>query len=893
MKASLVIFLVNLLLLQMPAHAQTGGIRGRVTDESGNSVPFTSIGVEKASLGSMANEEGEYRLPLSPGEYTIYFQCLGFKTEKRDIKVDQGFSEWNVTLTEQLLQTKEVLIAPNNEDPAYAIMRKAIARASINRLLIDAYTAEVYVRGGGKFLDVPFLIRPLLKKEGIDPNTVFFKETLESLEFRQPNTYIEKVLASRSNFGKMEIRQNFLKYELYSPRFGQTVSPLAPSAFRYYRFQYLGAFTDQKHEVYKIRVIPRSEGQHIWEGEISIVDGLWCLHSVSLCENGNGFDICLRQEYNPVEGIWLPSHIRQDVKGKVIGVSAEFVYNASVRKYRIKKNEKLYADYKKLEQKLDQETDEIIRADPQKPDLKKQEKEDRKMLRQLAKTYLKEKIRARKKENKDNRTPASVVSNRIFIEDSSSVRKDSAFWAENRLVPLTEAEVRSYRKMDSIYSVQAKKDSVKKGGRQLEVLSEVLLKGRQFSFGKADSLRRKPMELKVFSPLENLGFNAVEGYVLEQRIWLKKYFGQSRSRFTDQRPYLQFGPDFRYSFGRKRWLCSGLLQYGRPKWTIQLAGGSGIRQYAEKEPISPNLNFIYALYGEKNYMKLYQSDYLKLNLLRKLSGRLELESGFEFSDRSRLSNASLQRMNGKALVFETNQSGIPAGPGFQAGNPGRLAEFRLGLEWYPFMVSALFNERQVFRLGNGPAIHLGFRKAIPGIFGSRADFSCIDLGWRQSVGLWKTTRLEFSARAAAFTGKRFVAPMDGLHVLGNQTVFISSQNLEQFRNLPYYSWTNSSRLAEFHTQLYSEKLVFGWIFPERKKWRELLFFNLLGVPDKPYFREVGIGVDRLFQILHLNLAVSQAGNDKPQWAFLLGTSYFFPVRQKSYDKSPAVGAGGG
>jgi hypothetical protein len=811
--------------------------------------------------------------------------------QRKEVLVGEGFLKVDVQLTEQLLQTREILIAPGNEDPAYAIMRKAISRARINKMLADAYTAEVYVRGSGRILDVPFLLRPMLKKEGIDANTVFFKETLESLEFRQPNTYIEKVQASRSNFPKqMELQQNFIKYELYSPKFGKVVSPLSPSAFRFYRFQYLGAFTDLNREIFKIKVIPRTAGQHIWSGELFIVDGLWCVHSASLEENGDGFDIRFRQEYSPVEGIWMPHKIRQEVKGKMLGISAEFIYNASVRKYRLTKNEKLYADFKKLEQKLDQSTEEIIRANPEKPDLKKQEKEDRKMLRQLAKAYLKEKIRGRKKENKANSTPASVVANRIFIEDSTSIRKDSVFWEENRLVPLTEMEEKSFKKMDSIYTVQDKKDSLKKGRTFSKNFSEILLSGKTFSLGMADSLKRKPFELKVFSPLKNLGFNAVEGYHLDQRIWLKKYFGQSKSRFSDSRPYIQFGPDFRYSFGRKKLLLSGVIQAATANWTLQFSGGSSIRQFNSSNPISPNLNFLYALYLEKNFMKVYQSDFLRVDFLRKLTGRLEFEVGFGMEDRISLVNSRTKRIWGKEyLQFEPNDVNIPASedilPAFN-----RLAEFRAGFEWYPFLVSALFNERQFFRLGNSPAIRFEIRHAIPGIFQSKADFTKAEIGWRQSIALLGETRLEIGGKASAFLRKENVSAMDALHTLGNQTLFIDQANLMQFRNLPYYTFSNTNRMAEMHVQLYSERMVLGWLFPARKKWREVVLANALSVPGKPVFSEVGYGVDRLFRILHLNLVRSQTGSLNPQWRFMMGMSYFFPIRPKSYDRSTGPAA---
>jgi hypothetical protein len=880
--------LILIVFLDFSICAQNSGVKGRISDESGNPVPFVSIGVEKSG-GGIANEEGFYRIPLQPGTYTVLFHCLGYKSEKREVQVGAEFIELNLVLSEQILQTKEVLIASGNEDPAYAIMRKTIERARINRMLVNSYKAEAYIRGSGRFINVPKLLKPMLKKQGLDANTVLFKESLEDIEFRQPNSYIEKVKAARSNFGKLEARQNLIKYELYSPRFGETISPLSPSAFRYYSFQYLGAFTDLRHEVFKIKVIPKRPSDDVWSGEISVVDGLWCIHSADLKQEEDGVTNRFKQEYSPVEGIWLPSHIRLDAKGKALGIEFEAIYNAVIRKYRLTKNEKLYQDYKSLEQKLEEKTDEVIRANPVKPDLKKQEKEDRKMLRQLAKTYVKERILNRKKENREQQLPGSVVANRVFLEDSSAFNNDSLFWKENRLVPLTEAEEKSYVKMDSIFKKAEEKDTSAAWKKSFSKAVFLLALGSTYSFGKEDSLKRKSWELKFFGPLNTFGLNAVEGYHLEQRIWLKKYFGQSLSRFTDQRPYIQFGPDVRYSFGRRKLLVSGIFQYGRKSWTLQLAGGSSMRQMAGAPVVHPELNLLYARFEDTNLMKVFQANHISLDFLRKLTGRVEAEIGFRFEQRLRLENSSFRSIYGKSFDFEPNGWRIPGGRGIDSlPDPGRLAEIRLGFNWYPGMVSGLYNGRQVFRLGNGPAFRAELRHAIPGIGGSVADYTRAEFSWRQSAEIWRATHLELFGRVSAFLRKGFVAPMDAQHVAGNQTIFIDGASLEQFRNLPYYSYSNASRLLEFHSQFYRDRLLLGWIFPSKKAWREGILSNFLLSPYRPVFREFGYALDNLFGILHLAVVASGEQQADWRWRFLVGMSYRFGVEPKSLDRNPGI-----
>jgi hypothetical protein len=883
MNIRLPLFFAIIVFCTKVSFGQKLGIQGRILDQNGKPIPFATIGLEKSPSGTMANEEGAYKLELSKGPHVVYFQCLGFKTERKSVEAASGFENLDVVLQEQVLQSKEVLVASQNEDPAYAIMRKAIARAKINKMLVDEYTAEVYIRGSGRILDLPFLLRPLMKKEGIDANTVMFKETLESIEFKQPNTYVEKVLASRSTFGKLEVKQNFLKYELYSPNFGQTISPLSPSAFRYYRFQYLGAFSESGHEVFKIKVIPRTQGQHIWKGELFLIDKLWCIHSARLSENAEGFDIQMTQQYAPVEGIWLPLQIRQDIKGKAIGITMEAVYNATIRKYKITKNEKLYADFQKLEQQLDEKTDEAIRLNPEKPDLKKREKEERKFVRQLAKAYVKEKFKTAKKNRSKSDPAPSVVANRVFIEDTSSIKNDSTFWEENRLVPLTQMEQKSNRKLDSLWKVSESKDSSRKKSKVFSFVGNYLLLGKQFSFGRQDSLKRKPWSLKLFSPYKNLCNNSVEGYSIEQQIWLKKSFGQSRNRFKDDRNFIQFGPSFRYAHGREKLLMSGVFQYGSPKWMVQASGGSTIRQFSSADPISRNLNMLYCFYTGINYMKVYQSDYLKVEFLRKLSGRLEFEIGFGLEDRSLLRNSYLKNIFGKVRNFESNQESVPLSPGLEKTS-SRMADVHLGLDWYPFMTSALYNGDQFFRIGNSPRIRFELTHAIPQIVNSKADFTKLEISLRQSIGIMRNTRLELSGRIGAFVRKGFVGQMDALHIIGNKTIVIGENSIDQFRNLEYYSESSADRLAEAHAHLFRDRILLGWLFPSSKNWREVLLFNGLAVPGKQ-FTEFGYGLDRLFRFVHIEVVHSQWSNAKPGWRFMLGASYSFSVRPRDYDKS--------
>ena len=872
--------------------AQRSGIKGIITDQKGEAVPFASIGVEKQPAGTMANQEGRYQLELAPGQYRIYFQCLGYQTQALEVEVKDGLTTADIQLTEVAIQMKEVTVASRNEDPAYGIMRKAIARAKINKMMVDSYKARVYIRGSGRVIEIPFLLRSVAKSNGWDANTVFFTETLENLEFKQPNIYKETVIAARSTAGNVKIGQRFIKEDLYEPKYGPTISPLSPSAFRTYRFQYLGAFTDRGHEVFKIKVIPRLEGENVCEGEIYIIDQLWCIHSAHLKATVEDIEVEVNNLYAPLEGIWLPVQVKQDFKGKVLGISFEGTYNSSLSQYRIVKNEKLYADYKALEQKIDDKITEELQKPREKIDLKKKEKEEKKLLNKMAKTYVKEKFKEKlglkKKEKNTAPQTAHIVSEANYEVDSNAFKKDSVYWEQNRDVPLTTMEIKSYHKLDSIRVKEEKEDSLKakKSKGASFGISEFLL-GTSYSFGKPDSLKRKPFAVKYFSPFTDIQFNAVEGYAGSASIWLKTNLKPSTNQKRDDRDYLQFGPTVRYSFGRNKVLGHGTLQYKNAAYEFQLAGGTQMRQVNNNEPIAPWLNSLYALIDTRNFSKLYQEEFVHLKALRRLTGRLEVETELQWANRMAVTNSVEKGIWGKSKSFEPN---TPAMPYASGAMPSSTVAFTWSgkVDWYPTLAAHLYNDRVWFEATSSPRIRLQFVHAIPGLASSTIDFTSLGISYLQQIPTSEQSSLDIYGRFSGLVRNQKTGQMDMAQVLGNQTFVLTGTSLESFRNLPYYAFASSRAVAELHLEWLHKRLLLGWIW-RKKTWQEAVILKGMTNPGQPAFYEVGYGIDQLFRFLRIEGVRSQLQGSAPTWCFRIGFVRSLQLRPSTYNKEVETG----
>src|SRR5262245_16968288 len=112
-----------IIVIGFSSMARAGKVFGTVTDEKGNLLPFASILVKGTPAGTSANNEGKYFLQLSPGEYVIVAQYVGYQRQERAITVTGSDIQLDFKLSLQNLSLKEVVVKPGAEDPAYEIIR--------------------------------------------------------------------------------------------------------------------------------------------------------------------------------------------------------------------------------------------------------------------------------------------------------------------------------------------------------------------------------------------------------------------------------------------------------------------------------------------------------------------------------------------------------------------------------------------------------------------------------------------------------------------------------------------------------------------------------------------------------------------------------------------------
>ena len=157
--------LFNLLVfISFLANAQQTELYGTVTNESGDPLAFTTVFIRELNNGTTSNSEGKYEISVPSGTYTVYFQYVGYETQVKTITVAGARQMLNASLSTQTLVLRDVTVTAGDEDPAYTIMRKAIAKSRFHTQQLDRYTARVYIKGSGKLKDAPFFLRKRLEK---------------------------------------------------------------------------------------------------------------------------------------------------------------------------------------------------------------------------------------------------------------------------------------------------------------------------------------------------------------------------------------------------------------------------------------------------------------------------------------------------------------------------------------------------------------------------------------------------------------------------------------------------------------------------------------------------------------------------------------------------------
>jgi hypothetical protein len=851
-------FLFLILFFSSLVLVQGQGIRGLVTTEAGEPLAFASVYIRNLQDGVPTNESGRYEFKLAPGLYDVVVQYLGYASQIRTVEIKSDWVTLDFSLASQVINLSQVEVQAGAEDPALTIMRKAISKSTYHRLQLQRYAMTVYLKGTGQLTDAPFFLKKKLAEEGLKLNEAYTSEAVSRIIFTLPNKVEEKVISIRTNGDNQGTSPaRYIQTSFYEGQVNEVVSPLSKSAFVYYQFTFQGSFFDQNVLVNKIKVTPRSRGERVFEGYIYIIDDLWAIHSLDLKTSVLGFQVHIRQNYSPIApNVWMPLTQQYTFGGKVFGFAGQFNYLVSTRDYDIKLNPDLSHKPELVDEKIQAapiNTQKFSKSASSLEQLASEQPKTQKEYRKLLNQYEKEVIQQRQEDEKKG-----VVSERNYVVDTLARKRDLAYWDSIRPVPLSLNEIEGYKRDDSLAIIEAAKKSevdsiAKKARTKFQPLD--LFTGGSYSFGKGVSIGF-PVNLTKFS------FNTVEGYKLGLGFFYRK---SEEIKLADSvnriRKVFRIEPELRYGFSSEQWYGKVAIRRSINKpssganWGV--SGGRFAFQFNPEDPIQEQVNASYSLFSRKNYLKLYEQDFVQANWGERKSPALSYQLTFLWADRRQLENTTDFSFSKKRERDYSSNKPFNVEAGDVAFSNHQVAKFKATLDWRPGLTYSIRNGRKIPNYERAPLLSFTYQKAMPQLStsGLAADFDQLEASLKHDFSFGVSGKLDFNVTAGTFLNDRQVFFQDYKHFGGNRTLFSSMGAASNYRVMDYYRYSTSGSYISSIAHYQFRKFIFTQLPMLRFSGvRENIFVNYLKTQNSPHYTEIGYSLDNLFRIFRVELA---------------------------------------
>lgn len=828
----------TLLAILLPCTLWAGIIKGKVTDKKGEPLPFATVFVQGTTQGTSANAQGEYHLNLPAGSYKVACQYMGFKQDIFNVtlKANETIIR-NFSLQEQSLQMKEHVVKATDEDPAYPIIRKTIARRKFHLQQVKSFQTHIYMKGVIRNRELPNSLfgikistddkREVAQASGMDSNgkgVLYLVEEVADYYAKEPNkerTIIRSVKESGNpnglGFDKMTPVVTFYENNIF-PIEGITnrglISPISDNALNYYKYKYEGEFREDGYVINKIKVTPKRAYEPLFTGTIYIVDDDWAIHSLSLyATQRSGIEmldtLLLEQVHLPLKkDTWV-------IKNQLLYPTLKF-FGFDIAGYFL-----TVYDNQKVNEPM--------------PD-----------------TIFNDKI--------------------VSIYDKTANKKDTSYWTDTRPVPLQEDEQRNYQVKDSTYqrlTDPAYIDSMRRKGNRFR---PPIMTGYTYnSKGYKHSISTNAL-IEGNSKNMLVNYNTVEGINVAPRLWW--------TYEPDTGKKIEGALAIRYGFTNTHFNAIGKLSYRNSSrtwagrwWEIGAEGGKYVFQFNPVSGIPPLYNTISTLFYGQNYMKIYERWQAGIFFSRNYGNGFRWNIKGEYQQRLPLNNTETftwSKDKGRQLT-----DNIPEEFTTSVWEKHNAVLLKISASYQPGVTYTQYPERKVPQGSDWPTFSVSYEKGIPDILNSKTDFDKWRAGIEDDIRLKLLGNLSYNIAAGGFLNTNYVSIPDLKHLAGNQLT-LAMPYLQSFQLAPYYLYSNK---AELYGELHVEYNMRGLLTNKIPLLRQLRWYLLMGnntfyVNQSNYYTEAFIGIDNIgwkfWRFLRVDLVRSWDSANRMHTGFRIG-----------------------
>lgn len=788
--------LLAFLLLSISNFAQ---IKGTITDEKGNPLPFVSVFEENTYRGTTSNEQGKYQLNVKEiGKNKIVFQYLGFKTQKLNVSPEAKTAILDVKMLEESFDLNEVVIDPKN-NPANAIIKSAIVNKKENSAKTGRYTADFYSKGMFKVKDLPKKI--LGQKVDLGPDMasnldstgtgiLYLSETISKVTFEKPNNLKEKIVASKisgNNRGYSYNTAALSTYDFYDNTLDfdiKLISPIADNAFSYYKYKLESSFYDDNNQqIYKIKVIPKRDKEPVFEGYIYIVDDSFAIYAIDFDIKG------YRMKNEFTETMNLKQSFSYNSKNKIWSKNAQTLsFNAGF--FGIKFSGQFNYVYSNYEF--------------------------------------------------PNAFEKKTFGNEIVAFEANANKKDDAYWNEIRPIPLTIEESNDYTKKDSLLTIRKSQkyiDSVDAKHNKFKIFD--ILMGYDYK----NTFKKYSFTYDGLLNISSLSFNTVQGFNFDSGFSFRKW-DEDKGRSTSVKT------TFNYGFSDERFRVTGEFyhKFNNINYaTIGASGGTKAAQFNGAEPITKIVNSVSSLFFKDNYMKLYNLEFAQINYAQDVANGVNLYAKVAYEQRKPLFNTTDYSFFKKDDFYSSNNPLAPDDFTTPAFNQHHVFKANLSAKInfgnkYISRPDGRYNVRNE----DYPTVYLAFEKAFAASE-KKYEFERVGASVLYDLSLGNKGLLGINLRGGKFFNAENISFIDYRHFNGNQThIGTSSRYLNVFNLMPYYNNSTNDSYFENHMEYNDTGFIMNKIpLLNALKSTLNLGFHSLAIPDRKPYTEFTAGLDNL------------------------------------------------
>jgi len=655
----------------------------------------------------------------------------------------------------------------------------------------------------------------------------------------------------------------------YEERTNQVISPLSVLALKHYKFKYDGFISVGDFDVFKIKVTPKRKSDELVDGYIYIVDKLWCMYSIDFSSSMEFFKYRIKQQFeNLGNGNWLPISININGSLSMLGLRANFYYGTSVKYNAIEDNyisdeqiaavNKTNADSIVSRKKGDKE----IALQKELKQITNKEEYTNRDVQKVARLNRK----LLKEQYKDSTITAPDYGD-YKVEDKKDSLNTNILWDTIRVIPLTPAEIESYSLADSLISLdKMETDTItgKQKKKEKSIFSKIV-------FGDYDLAKDSLVKLQYdgLLSIENHGWNTVDGFKYRQRL-------QWRIN-PDSSKYIYLTPEIGYTFNRKAVYGSftgrfrNIVGYGN---TFGFALGKESRDFKSKSlGIDPGLNAISSWFFAKNYMKLYESEFFKLNISQRIKKDFALFSTVEYNQFFQLQNNTSYFINDKR-EYSPN---IPKG--FTEDSPELQQQksfvYAVGLSYYKRVRKPWLQESPFLFMGDFYRFKLFFKQGVKNVFSSESDFSQIDFSFRQQANISPSSGIDWKVNAGYFFNNEQMHFSQFKHFNTSEILVPFKQFSHAFQLLNDYEFSTNQSYLNIATEFRTEYLLLRYLsFINKKTWSESVHLNYLTTCGLENYWEAGYSLNSLFFVGNVGVFTGFRGSKFESVAVKISISGF-------------------